>query len=64
MQAHWPEVSAYIKQEWPLLTDAAIRGMNGNFDRFLAGLKATYNHFPLEEAKAREKIQLFVNSLE
>ncbi|MDO8519690.1 MAG: hypothetical protein Q7T11_05965 [Deltaproteobacteria bacterium] len=64
MQTHWPETAAFIKKEWPLLTDAAIRGVNGDFDKFLKILKETYNQFPLEEAKAREKIQRFVNTLE
>ena len=64
MQEHWPEVAVYIKKEWPRLTQAAIRGVNGNYDRFLAVLKETYNGFPLEEAKAREKIQRFINGIE
>lgn len=64
METNWPKVAAFIKKEWPLLSDTAIRRMNGNFDRFLEYLKETYNNFPLEEARARDKIQNFLNTIE
>jgi hypothetical protein len=64
LQTHWDQAKVYIKKEWPKLSDTAIRKINGDFDRFLKYLKDTYNNFPLEEAKARDKIQLFLNSLE
>lgn len=64
MQAHWEQVAGFIKKEWPLLSDTAIRRINGNFDLFLEYLGETYDNFPLEEARARDKIQRFLNSLE
>ncbi len=64
MQTHWTLVRAFIKNEWPKISDTSLRQMNGNFDLFLKSLKETYNNFPLEEAIAREKIQIFLNGLE
>ncbi|MBI2340667.1 MAG: hypothetical protein HYU99_09965 [Deltaproteobacteria bacterium] len=64
LQAHWEKAGGFIKKEWPLLSDTAILKINGNFDLFLKYLKEAYNNFPLEEARARDKIQRFLNSLE
>lgn len=64
LQDNWIEAKKFIKKEWPRLSDTAISRMNGNFDVFLKYLKETYNNFPLEEAKARDKIQSFLNSIE
>ena len=64
MQAHWEKAGEFIKKEWPLLSDTAIRRIHGNFDLFLKYLKDTYDNFPLEEARARDKIQRFLNTLE
>lgn len=64
IQTHWKEIKGFIKQEWPLISDTAIKKINGNFDLFLKYLKEAYNNFPLEEAKARDKLQRFLNSLE
>ncbi len=64
LQTHWHEVKKFIKKEWPLLTDTAISRINGDFDKFLKYLKETYSNFPLEEAKARDKIQRFLNTLD
>ena len=64
METHWEKAAGFIKKEWPLLSDTAIRRINGNFDLFLKYLKETYNNFPLEEARARDKIQRFLNSLD
>lgn len=64
LQDHWNEAKKFIKKEWPRLSDTAIARMNGNFDVFLKYLKESYNNFPLEEAKARDKIQAFLNTLE
>lgn len=63
MQAHWNEVEVFIRKEWPRLTPTAVKNIRGNFDRFLKCLKDTYNNFPLEEAKARDKLQNFLNTL-
>ncbi|MBX7147618.1 hypothetical protein K1X76_00910 [bacterium] len=64
MQEHWSDLKIYIKQEWPRFSDATIENVNGDFDRFLKHLKDLYNNFPLEEAKARSKIQAYLNHLE
>lgn len=64
MQLHWEAVKPFIKREWPRISETAIENMDGNFDRFLEYLKESYNHFPLEEARARNKIQDFINKLE
>lgn len=64
MQTHWEKVRTFIQKEWPLLSPTAVRRINGDFDSFLEVLKDTYNNFPLEEAKARDKLQRFFNSLD
>ena len=64
LQNHWKEISHFIKKEWPKISDTALKNMNGNFDLFLKYLKEAYNNFPLEEAKARDKIQSFLNGLD
>ena len=63
MQTHWSEVESFIRKEWPRLTPTAVKNIRGNFDRFLKYLKETYDNFPLEEAKARDKLQNFLNTL-
>lgn len=64
METYWQEVAVFIKQEWPLISDSAIKKINGNFDLFLKYLQESYNQFPLTEATARNKIQNFLNTLE
>jgi len=64
LQTHWTEARNYIKKEWPKISDYQLSIINGDFDRFLKSLKENYNNFPLEEAKARTKIQEFLNNLE
>jgi len=64
LQTHWPEVKQFIKKEWPLISDWSLGKINADFDRFLKYLKSNYNNFPLEEARARDKIQKFLNKLE
>lgn len=64
MQAHWVEVKQFIQKEWPLLSKTVLDQVNGDYDKFLEHLKETYNQFPLEEAKARNKIKIFLDVLE
>lgn len=64
MQTHWKELATFIKKEWPKLSPTAINTIDGDYDRFLKYLKESYNNFPAEEAKARTKIQAFLNQLE
>lgn len=64
MQEHWPAVKNFIRQEWPKLPESAYDRINGNYDLFLKYLRETYNNFPAEEARARSKIQSFLNTLE
>ncbi len=64
LQTHWSEVKKYIKKEWPLLSDTAVGRIHGNYDVFLKYLKESYGNFPLEEAKARDKLQRFLNNLD
>lgn len=64
METYWQEVAVFIKREWPLISETAIKKINGNFDLFLKYLQESYNQFPLTEATARNKIQNFLNTLE
>lgn len=64
MEYHWEEAKKFIRKEWPLLSETAIKNINGSFDLFLKYLKESYDNFPLEEAKARDKLQRFFNSIE
>lgn len=64
LKTHWPEVAGFIQQQWPKISNSAIKNINGNFDVFLKYLKDEYNNFPLEEAIARNKLQEFINTLE
>jgi len=64
MQTYWDQVKPFIKKEWPRFSDSSLRTINGDYDRFLKYLKQIYNNFPLEEAKARDKLQKFFNQLE
>lgn len=64
MQIHWEASRSFIKKEWPRFSDTTIKNINGDFDRFLKYLQEIYDNFPLEEARAREKLQGFFNSLE
>lgn len=64
IQTHWDKVSGFIKQEWPKFSDTTLKNINGDYDQFLKYLKDLYNNFPLEEAKARGKLQSFLNSLD
>ncbi|OGQ08991.1 MAG: hypothetical protein A3G32_09105 [Deltaproteobacteria bacterium RIFCSPLOWO2_12_FULL_40_28] len=64
MQDHWESVKKFIHHEWPLLSETTVEDINGDFDKFLEYLKEYYNNFPFEEAKARNKLQRFINSLE
>ncbi len=64
LQTHWNEAKTFIKKEWPKISDTALHRINGDFDTFLKYLKETYNNFPLEEARARDKLQRFLNALE
>lgn len=64
MQTHWSELRNFIKKQWPKISDSQLTIINGDFDRFLKVLQELYDNFPLEEARARNKIQDFLNSLE
>lgn len=64
LETHWNEVKKFIKNEWPDLSDTALQRINGNYDLFLKYLKEAYDNFPLEEAKARDKLQRFLNKLD
>lgn len=63
MQQHWDRTRDFIKAEWPKISEAALRKINGDYDLFLKYLKESYGNFPLEEANARNKIQNFLNTL-
>lgn len=64
MQVHWGKVKEFIRREWPDISDTALEKINGDFDLFLKYLKEITNNFPLEEARALDKLQRFMNSLE
>lgn len=64
MQTHWTELRTYIKKEWPKFSDSQLASINGDYDRFLKILRDLYNNFPLEEARARNKLQDYLNTLE
>ena len=64
MQTHWVPLKGFIKQQWPRFSDTVIENINGDYDVFLKNLKDIYNNFPAEEAKARMKIQAFLNQLD
>lgn len=64
MQDHWESVKKFIRNEWPLLSETAVANINGDFDKFLEYLEEYYDNHPFEEARARNKLQRFINSLE
>jgi hypothetical protein len=64
MQTHWDKLKNYIAGEWPKFSKASLNDINGDYDKFLFYLKDLYGNFPFEEAKARGKIQSFLNSLD
>lgn len=64
LQTHWAQAAAFIKKEWPLFSETALKDINGDYTKFLAYLKDYTNDFPLAEAKARDRLQRFFNSLE
>lgn len=64
MQLHWGQVKEFIRREWPKISESALDRINGDFDLFLKYLIEAYDNYPLEEAKALDKLQRFLNSLE
>lgn len=64
MQTYWNQTATFIKKEWPLFSETALQDINGDYTKFLGYLKDYYNDFPLGEAKARDRLQRFFNSLE
>jgi len=64
MQLHWGQVKGFIRKEWPKISVSAVEKINGDFDLFLKNLIEAYDNYPLEEAKALDKLQRFLNSLE
>ncbi len=64
IETHWPLVKNFIKSEWPKISETELDSINGNVDKFLLYLKESYGGFPLEEAKARAKLQKFTNTLD
>lgn len=64
MQLHWGQVKEFIGKEWPKISESALERINGDFDLFLKYLIESYDNYPLEEAKALDKLQRFLNALD
>lgn len=64
LETHWKDAQLFIKRQWPKFTDVECARINGDYDVFLKYLKDLYNDFPLEEAKARARLQKFFNEME
>lgn len=64
LQDHWPQMRAFIQENWPKMTNVELDRINGDYDVFIKYLKEYYGGFPLREAQALSKIQSYLNRLD
>lgn len=64
MQEYWTQVLPFLHEQWPRLTQTDLEEINGDFDVLLKKIKEYYNNFPIEEIRARDRLQAFLNQLE
>jgi hypothetical protein len=64
LETYWDEAKIFIKEHWPKFTDVELAHVNGDFDEFARQLKLLYNNFPMGEAQARARFQVFFNKME
>lgn len=64
LETYWQDAQIFIQKNWPKFTAVELSHVNGDFDAFLVQLKRLYNNFPLNEAIARQKLQVFFNKME
>lgn len=66
MQLHWDVMKAYLRREWPKLSDVDLEEIDGEYDRLIHTLKELYrcgDEIQIE-AGIRDKIQRYLNELE
>ncbi len=66
MQLHWDLMKAYLRREWPKLTDVDLEEIDGEYDRLIHKLKEIYrcgDEIQIE-AGIKGKLQRYLNELE
>ena len=62
VNGNWNELKGKIKQQWALLTDDHLKGIEGNFDEIKGRVEKTYGytkdkaHQEVEAFRARHKV--------
>lgn len=66
MQQHWKEARAFLKREWPRLTEVDLDQIDGEYDRLIHSLKEIYGGAEeiTQEAAIKGKLQRFLDRLE
>lgn len=66
MQSHWDETRAFLKRNWPKLTEVDLDEIDGEYDRLVLKIQDLYGGAaPItQEAPIKKKIQDFLNGLE
>ena len=66
MQKHWSVARAYLKREWPKLTDVDFEEIDGEYDRLIHKIHELYGGGEeiQMEAAIKGKMQRFLNELE
>lgn len=66
MQKHWEPAKAFLKREWPKLTEVDLEEIDGEYDRLIHKIWELYDgpQEIMQEASIKSKLQSFFNYIE